>query len=92
MTYLGPCCACGADNSTVRNILSLDLKAPVPATGWGCVVCHLPNDGALAVLCDKCVQQQIKPTMACYGYPADCQRVPIANLTGHHRHDTEFHL
>ena len=48
---LGPCCCCGG-TERVRDIVMLSRKAPVPGTGWGCVVCGLPNDGASYVCCD----------------------------------------
>lgn len=34
---LGPCCGCGKLGPTVRTIVALALRAPVPGTGWGCV-------------------------------------------------------
>jgi len=46
---LGPCCACEGFES-VRNVLMLHVKMTVPGQGWGCLVCGLSFDGALAVL------------------------------------------
>jgi hypothetical protein len=48
----GNCCACR--NRPATGITILSVKAPVRGTGWGCLVCHLPRDGAIAVLCDEC--------------------------------------
>lgn len=55
---LGPCCACerSAPEVTVRNVLQLDQRAPVAGTGWGCFTCGLATDGAIAVLCDDCLE------------------------------------
>ncbi len=52
---LGRCCACHKVGSSVRNVLHLNRRAPVAGTGWGCGLCGLPRDGALAVLCDQCM-------------------------------------
>ncbi len=29
----------------------------MPGTGWGCLVCDLPLDGAIAVACDACCEK-----------------------------------
>ena len=54
---LGACCACESTEN-VRNILSLNYKAP-PGTisAWGCFPCNLPTEGAIAVLCDDCIER-----------------------------------
>lgn len=89
---LGRCCACGRTGPTVRNLLSLDRRAPVPGTGWGCFVCHLPSDGAIAVLCDACVEAGREPTSACRGYVADKGRAPAWELPpGVFAHLPAFH-
>lgn len=85
---LGPCCICETTIG-VRNILMLRHKAPIAGHGWGCVVCNLPHDGAVAVVCDACVGQPLK--FACRGYPSADGRIPIAELTGTHEHDTARH-
>ncbi len=82
-----PCCACGVVGSH-RNILQLGVHAPLPGRGWGCVVCGLPNDGAVAVVCDACVEQQRTPTHACASYPAAPERVLIESLTEPFDHRT----
>lgn len=92
---LGNCCMC-ADDHPARNILMLDRRALVSGRGWGCVVCGLAPDGAVAVLCDACLHAfQEKPdllTMACFGYPAGGLRVPIADLPpGDFKHDDAKH-
>jgi hypothetical protein len=87
---LGPCCICGGALG-VRNVMMLGVKNQVPGHGWGCVVCHLPPDGASAVLCDACLglfsagKAEIK--FAARGYPATEGRVPIEALSVPHEHD-----
>jgi hypothetical protein len=56
----------------------LDQRAPKPGFGWGCVVCDLPPDGAVAVLCDACIGQPIQ--FVCYGYPVENARVALEDL------------
>ena len=53
---LGMCCACRLAGPTVRNIMMIPFRAPVPGKGWGCLVCRLPSDGAVAVVCDACLE------------------------------------
>lgn len=93
---LGPCCGCEKEGPFVRNIITLDKKAPIAGRGWGCVVCDLPSDGALAVLCDNCLyvkrsDEDWKPKHACVGYPAKDGRVAFDSLTGEHSHDLSKH-
>lgn len=92
---LGPCCICETESSTVRNIIMLAQKAPVSGTGWGCLVCGLPADGAVVVLCDGCYDTwragEAALRFACAGYPADGERVAVAELAGEHEHDLEKH-
>jgi hypothetical protein len=73
---LGLCCACAIKAAT--GILMLQRRAPTSGKGWGCVVCHLPLDGAVAVLCDDCKPDAVR--FVCDGYPKD-GRVPIETLT-----------
>lgn len=54
---LGSCCSCGKTGADVRNVLMLHFKAPTPGNGcWGCFQCGLPAEGAVAVLCDECLE------------------------------------
>ena len=91
---LGPCCICESPKR-VRNIIQLYKKSPKPGRGWGCLVCGLPSDGAVAVLCDPCFEQyrvgQAILKYACRGYPAKDGRVPISFLAGEHKHDLKLH-
>lgn len=90
---LGTCCLCETDRN-VRNILALPKKSPTPGTGWGCAVCDLPADGAMAVVCDDClklIEGGARPKFACRGTAGVDGRVRIEELTGEHAHDQEKH-
>lgn len=82
---LGTCCGCGCTGETVRNLIMLQKKAPVPGTGWGCVVCGLPSDGAVAVVCNDCLARaERQPDViqeVIYGYATDNKRYSLAALT-----------
>ena len=88
---LGACCACEATGATVRNIIMLDKRAPVSGTGWGCVQCRLPFDGAVYVLCDECLDAKREPKDVCRGYPGEGARVSIATVTEPFEHDMSKH-
>jgi len=97
---LGQCCMCCTEKN-VRNVLMLGYKAPIPGHGWGCFVCKLPADGAVAVLCDRCfdklrgckedVTKHLR--FACRGYPDQEGRIPLAELLKNpkHEHDKALH-
>lgn len=88
---LGPCCACrGIEN--VRNIILVNKLAPVPGTGWGCFECDLSMDGAIAVVCDECIDNNRAFNEVCYGLPDGCQRVAYDSLPDtHFDHDLSQH-
>ena len=90
---MGPCCVCETTGPSVRNILMLPKKGHVPGHGWGCVVCHLPPDGATAVVCDACFAAKATLRFVCRGWPAVDGRVPIDELLlqENHQHDPEAH-
>jgi len=88
---LGPCCACGRHDDTVRNIALLDRRAPVPGTGWGCLSCGLPPNGALALLCDECLSQNRPLIFAVRGFLADRQRILLSELRDPYLHDEAKH-
>src|SRR4051812_30358355 len=95
MTAFGPCCG-SQTTAGVTNVVMLDPRGPVPGQGWGCVVCGLPADGAVAVLCNDCVlAYEDDPKVlrfACRGYATSGQRIPIDELPpGEHRHDEAKH-
>lgn len=88
---LGSCCACGETGPAVRNIIMLHKRSPAPGKGWGCCLCSLPADGAVAVKCDACLEAEAPLKFACAGYPAKDGRVPIDQLEGVHEHDMSKH-
>jgi len=87
---LGDCCACQG-TTNVRNVVMHDKRAPVPGTGWGCVVCHLPNDGAISVICDDCLENETEIREACWGYPNEKKRVSLNSLAEPFAHDMAKH-
>ena len=97
---LGKCCICETENESVRNLITLDKKIPDESLrgGWGCFVCGLPAHGAVAVLCDECLNLEIESgkepmevKFACIGYPKENRRVEIEKLTTDFRHDLSKH-
>ena len=92
---LGPCCICGGERR-VEGVILLHKKAPIAGRGWGCLVCHLPEDGAVAVVCRRCLVIHPDPVSAlryaCKGRPGEDGRVPILSLVGNHVHDLSYHV
>lgn len=88
---LGACCACGEAGPTVRNIVMLPKKSLVPGTGWGCVICHLPCDGASVVVCDACLETQRPFQEYIYDDAGKKLRRPIEELTEPFTHDDGLH-
>lgn len=89
---LGVCCACRFAGPTVRNIVCLPLRAPERGKGWGCVVCGLPSDGAVAVLCDHCLETSAPILDVCCGYPKENMRTARASLIAAFDHDPSRHV
>lgn len=79
MPHFGPCCNCGR-NEGVRNIVMISRRGPARGCGWGCVVCRLPLDGAIAVVCDDCIDVS-PPRFVCAGYPVTLERVAFDALS-----------
>jgi hypothetical protein len=83
-TDLGKCCICEGVEG-VRNVIVLDFMAPVAPegeiAGWGCFVCKLPTVGAIAVLCDHCLETyqkgNAKIKYIVVGYAYKNKRVPL---------------
>jgi len=94
---LGACCICETTGTTVRNLVMMGVRAPVAGTGWGCETCHIPNDGAVAVVCDACMFGKTPATLksalkfACLGDIADKARTSIGELTEKFWHNMEYH-
>lgn len=109
MPTLGRCCNClcsgkGKDGKPlVQNINMLGYEAPIPGTGWGCIICKQPPNGAIVVLCDACQEQfeaHAKDLKApeegiltvCVGWPDQDVRMPWpAFAKVPFPHDDELH-
>jgi hypothetical protein len=89
----GPCCACGAENDTVRNIMMMTFEAPDGFHGWACLQCGKPARGAIAIICDTCLDSNAEPRFIVGGkYLADCVRVPLEGYDRRHfDHDLTKH-
>lgn len=87
---LGPCCHCES-TAGVNTILMLKRRGPVAGIGWGCFQCGLPFDGAVAVLCDGCLEAGREIKFVCKGR-VDGGRVPVEELSEEvFEHIWEFH-
>lgn len=89
-----PCCACGQTSSTVRTLGYLPKRAPIPGSGWGCVVCNLPCDGAIVVVCDACADLGMEKAplrFAVKGWMKANERVPIGELMEPFEHNDFMH-
>lgn len=87
----GPCCACCKKKDAVHNVVMLDQKGSTPGSGWGCVQCGLPADGAFAVLCDDCVSVGAPIIFAVTGPVKEKKRVLVESLGAEHKHDMTKH-
>jgi hypothetical protein len=66
--------------------------APVPGTGWGCLVCGLAADGAVYVACDRCVQTNARAREVVHGFASAKARVAIESLSAEpFEHRPDFH-
>ena len=79
---VGTCRQCGAERP--RNVVILTRRCATAGTGWGCVICCLPFDGAGTILCDSCIARwQNNARMiwwAVDGLPAENRRIRIRCL------------
>lgn len=91
MEDLGTCCACGKPGATARNLIMLDLRAPVPGTGWGCMVCGLSLDGAVAVVCDDCMAAGAEIREVIAGPAWEKKRAAVQDCGGVFEHDRRKH-
>ena len=90
----GTCCICSEDIIGISYIVELYFKAPAECqSSWGCFKCGLPNEGAIAIICEKCadtddVYEDIRFIMDGFEdrlpVPPKCERV-------HHDHDYARH-
>lgn len=86
-----PCCCCGGAEA-VRNIILLNKLAPVSGQGWGCILCGLPCNGAVAVICNQCLESISEIKYVCAGSATDPRRVPVSELpAGEFNHNPACH-
>jgi len=93
---LGKCCICEQENKSVRNLITLHRKSLDEKGGWGCFTCGLPARGAVAALCDNCLDKTmgdkaVEIKFACLGYPGENRRIEIEKLTEDFDHDMTKH-
>lgn len=93
--YIGQCCVCG-QRAVMRGFMMLALRAPTPGTGWGCLQCGLPADGAIAALCRPCTRlatkNEAQPVQfVCGAYPGEEARAPIEQCQTEFRHNMQLH-
>jgi hypothetical protein len=86
----GACCACRGIED-VNNVVILDRKGPTPGQGWGCYECGLPSDGAIAVICNACIESGRALVEACTGLPTHDGRTPVSELAGRYGHKPWAH-
>lgn len=91
LSIAGRCCACGDEKKGMRNLVYLPVLAMVHGRGWGCALCRLPWNGAIAVVRDGCFTGGRAVRWACAGWLADPARVPVSELMGEHIHDITKH-
>ena len=79
---LGTCCVCRRTIDVV-NIVNLPYKTFIPGTGWGNVEYNLPADGAVAVVCNSCIEGFDLEDLVdvVYDYPSQKQRKSFSELT-----------
>ena len=54
----GACCICESEGADVRNLIQLDYKVK-SESGCGCRRCGLAAEGAVAVVCDGCMEPEL---------------------------------
>jgi hypothetical protein len=77
---LGMCCTC--QRRPAKNVVFVNERAPVDGTGWGCVRCGIPTNGAISVICHECKQAQIPIKRVCVGHPYEGTRIPLEMTAG----------
>ena len=93
---MGACCACGSRRNE-RSLICLPFRVPdlwrvEDGTGqWGCFQCGLPPEGAVAVVCDKCMLAGRDPTTFCIGAPGKGSRAGVELLVEVFQHDMKKH-
>lgn len=87
----GTCCSCGGTDS-VRNVMCLNKRSPY-GFGWGCMQCGLPAEGAIAVICDECLEAEAPIREVIKGEAFKGERFPYEETAGweEFEHDLSQH-
>jgi hypothetical protein len=85
-----PCCACETKEGDIKNIVMLNQKLPGGGKGWGCLQCGLPLEGAIAALCNPCIDLGRPIKFAVVSLDSE-ERIPVEQLGGVHEHDMTKH-
>lgn len=93
---LGLCCVC--EMEWAAGVVMIDRRVPWAegdqnyAGTWGCLKCHLPHQGAIAVLCVTCGPDESVPVKYIVkGEPRDNERVLLEDCPEEFRHDAIAH-
>jgi hypothetical protein len=90
----GTCCACEQEISPRDPcVVMLPFEAPTGFKGWGCLVCKLPQRGAIAVLCQDCLNANRQPRFIATGvHVGDNLRFPLTSYVQiPFEHNLAFH-
>lgn len=72
------CCACEKQDASVCNVVCMPFKGPIGFAGWGCFVCDLEPNGAVAILCNDCINAGAEPRFIAGGkFASDGVLVPL---------------
>lgn len=89
----GPCCICESETD-VRNLIQLDYKVK-SESGWGCVQCGLFPEGAVAIICDTCLEKYSDKIEESIRFLMDGRerRIPVISEIDRipHEHDMRYH-
>lgn len=88
----GPCCATGADGADNLVFLPLELPEEFHGCGWGCDICRLPSNGALAVITDEAKKENLHINQVIARKDNQIRRMDIKACTKSFEHDQEAHM
>lgn len=88
----GPCCATESDGADNLVFLPLELPEEFHGYGWGCDVCKLPSNGAMAVITDDAKRENLHIKQVIAGLHSGHKRMDIRSCTKAFEHDQEAHL
>ena len=88
----GACCICEAETADVQNIIMLDYKTRSESV-WGCYVCWLPFEGAVACVCDTCIEKYDNVEAEIKFLMDSHRRIPVPPVEERvlHQHNLSLH-